>query len=63
MRGGGRGGLPPLGVTPGAAAETLMRTAVVNRQSISFARDCTMTYEGIAFALHDFKVFRIHVSE
>ena len=50
-------------MTPGAAAETLMRTVVVNRQSISFARDCTMTYEGIAFALHDFKVFRIHVSE
>ncbi len=62
--GGGRGGLPPLGVTPTPSqAETLMRTAVVDRQSISFSRDCTMVYEGIAFALHDFKVYRIHVSE
>jgi len=67
MRGGarGRGGsLPPLGAAAAAgAAEQFTATAVVNHQAVSFSRDCTMVYEGIAFTLHDMKVFRIHVSE
>jgi hypothetical protein len=67
MRGGARGGggrLPPLGSAPaGGGADQFTATAVANHQAISFSRDCTMVYEGIAFALHDMKVFRIHVSE
>lgn len=63
MRGGG-GGLPPLGAAaPTGGADQFTATAVVNHQAISFSRDCTLVYEGIAFALHDMKVFRIHVSE
>ena len=41
----------------------LTATAVVNQQAITFSRDCIMIYEGIAFTLHDMKVYRIHVSE
>jgi hypothetical protein len=66
MRGGGRGragALPPLGAAAAGAAEQFTAAAVVNHQTISFSRDCTMVYEGIAFTLHDMKVFRIHVSE
>jgi hypothetical protein len=66
-RGGARGragGLPPLGAAaPLGAAEQFTATAVVNHQTVSFSRDCTIVYEGIAFTLHDMKVFRIHVSE
>jgi len=62
MRGGAS--LPPLGVTPTPApGEELTATAAVDHQQISFSRDCTMVYEGIAFTLHDMKVYRIHVSE
>jgi len=68
MRGGGGrggtrtvGGLPPLGAP--TAAEELTAVAVVDRQQISFSRDCVLIYEGIAFTLHDMKVYRIHVSE
>ena len=63
--GGGRGGgLPPLGApTAAGAAEELTAVAVVDHQQISFSRDCVMIYEGIAFTLHDMKVYRIHVSE
>ena len=74
--GGGRGGgargggaaagrsLPPLGAqaAPGAANQ-LMASALVNYQSIAFSRNCVITYEGIAFTLHDMRVMRIHVSE
>lgn len=61
---GGRGGLPPLGAAPAAGgADQFLASAVVNHQAITFSRDCTMVYEGIAFAIHDMKVFRIHVSE
>ena len=69
MRGGGarRGGatgLPPLGApTAAGTAEELTAVAVVDHQQISFSRDCVMIYEGIAFTLHDMKVYRIHVSE
>jgi hypothetical protein len=67
MRGGGRGGrggLPPLGAGPAAGgADQFVASAVVNHQAITFSRDCTMVYEGIAFTVHDMKVFRIHVSE
>ncbi len=74
MRGGGMGGrrggggaggaLPPLGAAaPTGASDQFSASAVVNHQAISFSRDCTLVYEGIAFALHDMKVFRIHVSE
>jgi hypothetical protein len=62
---GGRGGLPPLGTrapAPGAA-ELLTAQAVVDHASIGFSRDCILTYEGVAFTLHDMKVYRIHVSE
>ena len=70
-RGGGRatgarrGGLPPLtaGPAPRAAAGQLTATAIVEYQQINFSRDCVLVYEGIAFTLHDMKVFRIHVSE
>ncbi|MCJ7752829.1 MAG: hypothetical protein MUQ65_17370 [Armatimonadetes bacterium] len=65
-RGGTRaaGGLPPLGApTAAGAAEELTAVAVVDHQQISFSRDCVMIYEGIAFTLHDMKVYRIHVSE
>ncbi|UCC67472.1 MAG: hypothetical protein JSV79_10120 [Armatimonadota bacterium] len=64
-RGGARGGLPPLGTrapAPGAA-ELLTAEAVVDHASIGFSRDCILTYEGVAFTLHDMKVYRIHVSE
>jgi hypothetical protein len=65
-RGGtaGRGTLPPLGQQAlGGAAGLLTATAVVDNQAISFARDCILTYEGVAFTLHDMRVVRIHVSE
>jgi len=60
-----RGALSPLtvGGAPGAAADRFTATAVVEHQQISFSRDCILIYEGIAFTLHDMKVFRIHVSE
>lgn len=77
-RGGGGGGaaggaarggtarraLPPLGAqaAPGAA-DQLTASAVVNYQSIALSRNCIITYEGIAFTLHDMRVMRIHVSE
>jgi hypothetical protein len=61
---GRAGALPPLGAAaPVGAAEQFTATAVVNHQTVSFSRDCTIVYEGIAFTLHDLKVFRIHVSE
>ncbi len=69
MAGRGRGtraagvGLPPLGAGAAEAEEGLTTTAVVDHQQISFSRDCVMIYEGIAFTLHDMKVYRIHVSE
>jgi hypothetical protein len=61
----GRGGLPPLGAAPPGAqqADILTAQAVVNGQGFTFSRDCILTYEGIAFTLHDMKVNRIHVSE
>jgi len=67
--GGGRGArgaarLPPLGAAAAlGAGEELTAAAIVDHQQISFSRDCTMIYEGIAFTLHDMKVYRIHVSE
>ncbi len=62
--GGGRGGLPPLGTqAQNAALSKLTATAVVDNQAVSFSRDCVLTYEGIAFTLHDMRVMRIHVSE
>jgi hypothetical protein len=65
-RGGtaGRGTLPPLGQQAlGGAAGLPTATAVVDNQAISFARDCILTYEFVAFTLHDMRVVRIHVSE
>lgn len=65
-RAGGRGGLPPLGAGAAATAAPVDRftaQAVVDHVSVGFSRDCILTYEGIAFTLHDMKVFRIHVSE
>jgi len=65
--GGATAGLPPLGTaaaTPAAAAISgLMATAIVDNQAVGFSRDCILTYNGIAFTLHDMRVFRIHVSE
>jgi len=62
--GGGRGSLPPLGqqALAGTAA-ALTATATVNNQAVGFSRDCILTYEGIAFTLHNLRVVRIHVSE
>jgi len=63
-RGGGAAGLPPLGApTAAGAAAELTAVAVVDHQQVSFSRDCVMIYEGIAFTLHDMKVYRVHVSE
>jgi hypothetical protein len=73
-RGGGRGGgmrggragrttLPPLGTAGAGPGEQFTATAVVNHQAIPFSRSCLMMYEGIAFTLHDMRVYRIHVSE
>jgi hypothetical protein len=65
-RAGGRGGLPPLGggaAAPAGAVDRFTAQAVVDHVSVGFSRDCILTYEGIAFTLHDMKVFRIHVSE
>ena len=63
-RGAGAARLPPLGApTAAGAAEELTAVAVVDHQQVSFSRDCVMIYEGIAFTLHDMKVYRIHVSE
>ena len=62
-RRGGRAALPPLGAAARAPEDMLTATAVVNQQAITFSRDCIMIYEGIAFTLHDMKVYRIHVSE
>jgi hypothetical protein len=64
MRGGraGRGTLPPLG-TAATPEEQFTATAVVDHQAVTFSRSCLMIYEGIAFTLHDMKVYRIHVSE
>jgi hypothetical protein len=73
-RGGGRGGgmrggragrttLPPLGTAGAGPGEQFTATAVVNHQAITFSRSCLMMYEGIAFTLHDMRVYRIHVSE
>lgn len=64
----GGGGLPPLGAgaarpAAGAAANPLSATAVVDNVAVGFSRDCILTYEGIAFTLHDMRVTRIHVSE
>ena len=64
--GGGRGGLPPLGAAAATATGPVDRftaQAVVDHVSVGFSRDCILTYEGIAFTLHDMKVYRIHVSE
>ena len=65
--GGANAGLPPLGTaaaTPAAAAISgLTATAIVDNQAVGFSRDCILTYNGIAFTLHDMRVFRIHVSE
>jgi hypothetical protein len=70
MRGGGmrggRGGrttLPPLGTRASGPEEQFTATAVVDHQAITFSRSCLMIYEGIAFTLHDMRVYRIHVSE
>jgi hypothetical protein len=63
MSGGGRGGLPPLGAAAQNAITGLTATSSVNNQTISFSRDCILTYEGIAFTLHNMRVMRIHVSE
>ena len=53
-----------MGAAPsGAVASQFAATGLINHQAISFSRDCTLVYEGIAFALHDMKVFRMHVSE
>jgi len=61
---GGRGSLPPLGQQALAdTAAALTTTASVNNQAVSFSRDCILTYEGIAFTMHDLRVVRIHVSE
>ncbi len=62
---GGRArvGLPPLGQAAPAGGKVLTATAVVNNQAITLSRDCILTYEGIAFTLHDMRVVRIHVSE
>jgi len=68
MRGGGRAGgaaartLPPLG-TAGPGGPPVTASAVVDHQAVSFSRECTLVYEGIAFTLHDMHVYRIHVSE
>jgi len=64
----GGGGLPPLGAgsarqAGGPAPNPLSATAVVNNAAVGFSRDCILTYEGIAFTLHDMRVTRIHVSE
>jgi len=62
--GGARRALPPLGAQAGpGAADQLTASAVVNYQSIALSRNCIITYEGIAFTLHDMRVMRIHVSE
>jgi len=57
--------LPPLGTTAPApgVTEGLTAQAVVDHASIGFSRDCLLTYESVAFTLHDMKVYRIHVSE
>ncbi len=61
---GGRGSLPPLGQAALAGTEAaLTASAIVNNQAVGFSRDCILTYEGIAFTMHDLRVVRIHVSE
>ncbi len=63
-----RGSLPPLG-SSGASntnptfLDKLSANTMVNNQNISLSRDCILTYNGIAFTLHDMRVIRIHVSE
>jgi len=64
----GAGRLPPLGAgsaqqAGGPAPNPLSATAVVDNVVVGFSRDCILTYEGIAFTLHDMRVTRIHVSE
>ncbi len=70
VRAGGRrpgGALPPLGAAASSPAAAMLSrlsaSAPVNNQNISFSRDCVLTYNGIAFTLHDMRVIRIHVSE
>jgi hypothetical protein len=46
-----------------AAISGLSATAIVENQTVGFSRDCILTYNGIAFTLHDMRVIRIHVSE
>ena len=46
-----------------APVDRFTAQAVVDHVSVGFSRDCILSYEGIAFTLHDMKVFRIHVSE
>lgn len=58
-----RGQSPSRGRNRNAAASKLMATALVNNRSVNFSRDCILSYEGIAFTLHDMRVIRIHVSE
>jgi hypothetical protein len=60
---GGRQQLPPLGTSATEPGKQLTASAIADRQPISFSRDCIMVYEGLAFTLHDMRVFRIHVSE
>lgn len=59
--------MPPLGQSAAsaaaAAASRLVTAAAVNNQAVNFSRDCILSYEGIAFTLHDMRVMRIHVSE
>jgi hypothetical protein len=52
-----------LGAAGATAAAGAGITAFSDTQAISFTRDCTLTYEGIAFTIQDMRVMRIHVSE
>jgi len=62
-----RTGLPPLGAAAASPAAAMLSelsaSTMVNNQSISFSKDCILTYTGIAFTLHNMRVIRIHVSE
>ena len=62
-RAGAGGALPPLGVTPTTPAATETVTGMSDNSSVTFSRDCILTYEGIAFTLQRMRVMRIHVSE